>query len=205
MPYDPVDPASLEGEDLTSWYLRSPQEIEQQRQAAAQQRYNQFFYGDGSRDPPADDQAASGAYSSDQPPTFADTSGGVAPGLQKVSFVTPAGAAPDASCPTCHAPLPPSSPLPQPNWPSFPSGWNPVFPAWPMLRDMVGGGGGSKPPRKTPKQCEIQYDQDADVCRSPSLPIEPRDCWERAAERQRYCINGKGEVGWPPLIWPSER
>jgi hypothetical protein len=43
MPYNPVDPADLDGEDLTSWYLRSPQEIEQQRQAAAQQRYNDFF------------------------------------------------------------------------------------------------------------------------------------------------------------------
>jgi hypothetical protein len=47
MPYNPVDPANLEGEDLTNWYLRSPQEIEQQRQASAQQRYQDFFYGDG--------------------------------------------------------------------------------------------------------------------------------------------------------------
>jgi hypothetical protein len=38
MPYKPVDPADLEGDDLTNWYLRSPDDIEQQRQAAARQR-----------------------------------------------------------------------------------------------------------------------------------------------------------------------
>lgn len=43
MPYNPIDPASLEGDDLTSWYLRSPQEIEEQRNAAAQEQYNNFF------------------------------------------------------------------------------------------------------------------------------------------------------------------
>ncbi|MDB5476530.1 MAG: repeat protein [Phenylobacterium sp.] len=43
MPYSPVDPASLEGDDLTTWYLRSPEEIEQARQVAQAQAYNDFF------------------------------------------------------------------------------------------------------------------------------------------------------------------
>jgi hypothetical protein len=43
MPYNPVDPADLKGDELTNWYLRSPDEIEQQRQAAAQRRYDDFF------------------------------------------------------------------------------------------------------------------------------------------------------------------
>jgi hypothetical protein len=42
MPY-PVDPASLEGDELEQWYRRSPQEIEKERQAVAAQRYRDFF------------------------------------------------------------------------------------------------------------------------------------------------------------------
>jgi hypothetical protein len=38
-----IDPARLDGDALTQWYLRSPAEIEQERQAAAAQRYADFF------------------------------------------------------------------------------------------------------------------------------------------------------------------
>lgn len=50
MPDGPIDPATLEGDDLTRWYLRSPEEIEQERQAAAAQRYRSFF-GQAEPDP----------------------------------------------------------------------------------------------------------------------------------------------------------
>lgn len=40
---EPVDPASLDGEALTQWYTRSPDEIEQARQQAYARRYNAFF------------------------------------------------------------------------------------------------------------------------------------------------------------------
>lgn len=40
-----VDPSRLQGEALKKWYLRSPAEIEQERQAAAERRYNEFFGG----------------------------------------------------------------------------------------------------------------------------------------------------------------
>jgi hypothetical protein len=43
MAYGEIDPARLEGNALTSWYLRSPTDIEQERQAAATQRYADFF------------------------------------------------------------------------------------------------------------------------------------------------------------------
>lgn len=43
MPDSPIDPASLEGDALTRWYLRSPADIEQERQAATAQRYQGFF------------------------------------------------------------------------------------------------------------------------------------------------------------------
>lgn len=46
-----IDPARLEGERLRRWYLRSPDEIERERQAAAEQRHASFFEGsqDGSQ------------------------------------------------------------------------------------------------------------------------------------------------------------
>lgn len=40
---DPVDPESLEGDALTQWYRRSPDEIEQARQKAFAQHYDDFF------------------------------------------------------------------------------------------------------------------------------------------------------------------
>ncbi len=45
---DPIDPSTLEGEDLDRWYRRSPEDIERDRQAAADQRYDNFFGADQS-------------------------------------------------------------------------------------------------------------------------------------------------------------
>jgi hypothetical protein len=42
MPY-PIDPASLEGDELDRWYRRSPQEIERERQIASARQYAAFF------------------------------------------------------------------------------------------------------------------------------------------------------------------
>jgi hypothetical protein len=46
-----IDPGSLEGDALVRWYQRSPAEIEQERQAAAARRYQDFFYGRTHSDP----------------------------------------------------------------------------------------------------------------------------------------------------------
>jgi hypothetical protein len=50
MAYGQIDPAQLDGDALTQWYLRSPDEIEQERQEAAAQRYRDFFGGNGGAD-----------------------------------------------------------------------------------------------------------------------------------------------------------
>jgi hypothetical protein len=50
MPDGSIDVGSLEGDELTRWYLRSPADIEQERQAAAAKRY-QDFYGASGTDP----------------------------------------------------------------------------------------------------------------------------------------------------------
>jgi hypothetical protein len=46
-----IDPGRLQGDELTRWYLRSPAEIEQERQAAATRRYQDFFHGPLGTDP----------------------------------------------------------------------------------------------------------------------------------------------------------
>jgi RHS repeat-associated protein len=53
---------------------------------------------------------------------------------------------------------------------------------------------------KSPKQCEIQYDNDSEICRYLPTNGARGRCWESAAERQAHCIQTNGEVGWPPLI-----
>ena len=40
-----IDPGSLEGDALRQWYLRSPADLERERQEAAARRYQDFFYG----------------------------------------------------------------------------------------------------------------------------------------------------------------
>src|SRR5258706_5230 len=46
-----IDPGSLKGKALTQWYLRSPADVERQRQEAAARRYQEFFYGGPGNDP----------------------------------------------------------------------------------------------------------------------------------------------------------
>jgi hypothetical protein len=45
MAFGQIDPARLQGDALTQWYLRSPDDIEQERQEAASERYRAFFGG----------------------------------------------------------------------------------------------------------------------------------------------------------------
>ena len=45
MAYGQIDPARLNGDALTRWYLRSPADIEQEQRAAAAQKYDSFFGG----------------------------------------------------------------------------------------------------------------------------------------------------------------
>lgn len=46
------DPAELTGDALRRWYLRSPEEIEDARQTAADARYTAFFEGSPSAEAP---------------------------------------------------------------------------------------------------------------------------------------------------------
>jgi hypothetical protein len=43
MAHKPVDPGTLEGDELEAWYRRTPDELEEERRLSADQTYNEFF------------------------------------------------------------------------------------------------------------------------------------------------------------------
>jgi hypothetical protein len=51
-----VDPAKLEGEAFEQWYRRTPEELEEERRLAEQDRYDEFFGPFGSGDTQGQDQ-----------------------------------------------------------------------------------------------------------------------------------------------------
>lgn len=67
MPDGSIDVGSLEGDALTRWYLRSPAEIEQEREDAAAKRYQDFFSRPSGADPDA-------GFSGEAPATDRDVS-----------------------------------------------------------------------------------------------------------------------------------
>src|SRR4051812_25607009 len=68
-----TDPASLQGDALAQWYLRSPADVERQRQAAAAQRYQDFFHGGAGNAPDRGFGREVPASSQDIDPGFAMT------------------------------------------------------------------------------------------------------------------------------------
>jgi hypothetical protein len=70
VPDGSIDVGSLEGDALTRWYLRSPADIEQERQAAAAKRY-QDFYGPSGTDPDAGSAREIASMDHDVDPGFA--------------------------------------------------------------------------------------------------------------------------------------
>jgi len=210
MDWSPVDPSSLEGNDLTRWYLRSPDEIEQQRQTGQAQRHNEFFGRTAPTSPPATSPALAyqdPSVTTGDGPTWEvngtnswrrqdrqayKPSAEVQPGLFGLAVAQGVAAPGIANCPTCHGrglPVPPVLPFPFP-----------FLPGGPFFRDTPSTpSGGGSPKRRFP-QCEVQYDEDTEICGGLSTPVARGKCRESASERQAYCLNHDGEVGWPPLL-----
>lgn len=75
MAYRRVDPAELEGEELETWYRRTPDEIEEERRLRADQAYDEFFGGRwqeakapvAPRPPPARPEVLGGALRPGEP------------------------------------------------------------------------------------------------------------------------------------------
>lgn len=227
MAYGQIDPARLDGDALTRWYLRSPADIEQEQQAAAAQKYNAFFgplrdgsQGDEPRTGPAPNTGMSWNTSDagqsdaqDADPTSLPNASPPGPydlyqpdSINSGHYQLAAATIPGfwghwtvPSCANCHGYTPGTLP---------PAGGH--FPFPPNYSPRSGGSDGSGGPPSSsggrgsagsnPPQCAIQYDNDSAICRRLPNPGARGRCWESAAEREAYCIRSKGEVRFPPLI-----
>ncbi|SRR5258706_16229824 len=190
MAYGQIDPARLDGDALARWYLRSPADIQDERQAAAAQRYADFF-GDA-REPPNGWDSASADRSS---PALDSAHFGQT-GVQQVGYGASLGdgvyhpdedsvqkapvAATVWSCPSCHVPLP----LPPQ-----------LQPLAPLLRNIPPSSGGASGRQWSDKpQCDQQFINDRQICQQTKSP----KCWENQMERLAEC-NRTDLIGKPPL------
>jgi hypothetical protein len=188
--YGQTDPARLDGDALTRWYLRSPADIEDERQAAAAQRYAEFFGNAGqpsdeqnntSADQPSPDHDGAQFGQSGLPPV--DYGDGLDDGVyrpdQDDAQITPT-AATAWTCPTCHGNLP------------LPPQWQPLQP---LLRDIPPSFGGSSRGEWSDKpQCNQQFEIDRNICQT----AKSYKCWENQNKRLAHC-SPTGEVGIPKL------
>jgi hypothetical protein len=214
MAFGQIDPARLEGDALTSWYLRSPAEIAEERRKASEQAYNAFFdqSGETQADPQtADDHASATSADAVQPMwrqvgpnrwRSDSTVPGRPPQGENISpdgsYQLAAAASPGFwdywgyhGCQNCHGYTPQTLP---------PVGGHGLFP--PNYSPRIGGGsGGSSPEPRREKypQCEMQERQDRGICAQ--QPTEPAKavCNASATERRAWCDNHQGEIGTPRL------
>lgn len=208
MAYGQIDPARLDGDALTRWYLRSPTDIEDERQAEAAQRYADFFG--------APDQRANETDGSSGDQLSPDPKGSLRgqDGLQHQAFLgglndgvyhpgqgevqsTLAASSP-WNCSTCHAPLPLPPLLPLPPQ---------LQPLVPLLRSIPPPWGGPAPEPRRDKypQCETQERQDRGICAQ--QPTEPAKavCNASATDRRVWCDEHQGEIGFPDLTTAKRR
>jgi len=211
MAFGQIDPARLEGDALTRWYLRSPADIEEERRQAASRAYDAFFSQPEDTQPGGGSEAAStpAAASEDTGSTTADLtwrqigpnrfkgepasqstpiSGANTSGVQLAAATFPAwGRWPVIGCTNCHDPqtgdlLPGISPGPRP----------------PMFSPRDGGAGGGSSPRRgewsDKPQCNQQFETDRRICQAAKSP----QCWENSNKRLGVC-DRTDAVGTPKL------
>ncbi len=187
-----IDPARLAGEALTRWYLRSPADIERERQAAAAQNYDDFF-GGSDRTANQQDRTSIEQSSSDLdgPQSAQDgvrrwgLGGSLGDGVYRPAqggVEKSAVAANVGNCVGCHQGLPP---VPVP------------LPLVPLFRGIpsFSSSGGAPDDRK---QCEIQDRNDRRICGRQSFPQDKAICHASASVRWKNCLR-TGDIGDPPL------
>jgi hypothetical protein len=193
MAYGQIDPARLAGEALTRWYLRSPADVERERQAAAAQNYHDFF---GGADCTANQQDGTSIEQSssdlDGPQSAQEGVGRWGPGGSLEDGVyrpaqdgieKSAVAANVGNCVGCHQGLPPV-PVPLPLVPLFRG--TPSFPS-------------SGQPHDDRKQCEMQDRNDRGICYQQPTNRAKAVCNQMATKRREYC-DRTGIIGEPNLF-----
>lgn len=95
-------------------------------------------------------------------------------------------------CVSCHGRVRP--PMPGIPWSPFPPPRDP-----PVSRDTPKDPP-ARGPKEAPKQCDVQHDNDTEICvRQPNSTARAM-CHSSAMERYSWCKRTGGEVGWPELF-----
>jgi len=204
--FSPIDPSRLQGEALDRWYVRSPYEVQQERQAAHTQKYDAFFRRSEPADPPTtlpdrtnQDFSATGRtwrtrgtnrWRDQDQSTYAPAEDPQSGRFQLVAASQPAAAPGIANCPTCHGRVPPLPPFPF----SF-------LPGGPFFRDVpsVPSGGGSQPDPRDKKECDRQLESDTEICGSLRRRDDIAICRATASDRYAHCRRPDGTIGFPHL------
>ena len=193
-----IDPARLEGDALTRWYLRSPTEIEEERHQTSNHEYNTFFsrpferssFQEHSHDqkgrlneylPVSRMRPVEGDWLAAQ----VDAKSGSPPRQFR-----PVPTAPRRfwdywgfqGCQNCHGYKPGTLP--------------PILS--PRSGDGSGGYGNSarRGEWSDRPQCNLQFESDRKICQAAKSPR----CWENQTKRLGHC-SATGEVGTPPLTF----
>jgi hypothetical protein len=199
MAFGQIDPARLEGDALRRWYLRSPDEIEEERRKKTEQSYNAFYNGlEGLREPELGSEYAD--TNTTEPPQQHRSAGyriaantASPPPAAQGQFPKPQ--ARPKVCDTCHDVLPPLWPNP---WLPPPIGTFPVPPGvLPSFRR--GSSGGASSPDGGKKECEIQERRDRAICARQPEQLDKALCYESAFKRRAYCDRRDGTIGHPAL------
>lgn len=218
MAYSPVDPMSLQGEALRRWYIRSPNDIEEERRRAHAQRFEAFF-GGGRRPsqaptPKIHNQHSEALAVQASEPIWAsiDSSRWSSRPAPSLGFNANEGRVPNrigshgaSRSGACQSAKGWAAPKGGVNCVSCHGRIAPQVPSpfpWtnpPATRNMLQTPP-ADPPRGPPKQCEIQNARDTEICTRQPNPTARAMCHESASERLQYCIKTKGEVGHPRLF-----
>jgi hypothetical protein len=213
MAFGQVDPARLEGEALRRWYLRSPDDTEDERKRAATMAYDNFFShpraGRTSHAAAKADEQGDRPYEVDWNTAGPNRWRGMAaksntaPKAQRHSVhdgqVQLAAAAPRGfwdywgfrGCQNCHGYTPGTLP-PIGGHSPYPPGYSP--------RSGNPGGSSSQPRKDKHPQCEMQERQDRGVCAQQPTERTKAVCNETATERRVWCDSHDGEIGKPRLF-----
>lgn len=177
-----IDPARLDGDALTNWYLRSPTDIERERQDAANRAYDDFF-GNSEREtlPQKHPDERLPLGNLDGQPRGSYQLASATGGLWSVI----------PYCANCHGGQPGAVP---------PAGGVSPFP--PFFSPRTGGFGGQSPEphRDLYPQCEMQERSDRNICYQQPTPPAKAVCNESATRRRVFCEDNKGELGSPDLF-----
>jgi hypothetical protein len=215
MTFGQVDPARLQGEALRRWYLRTPDEIEAERAATAEDAYKRFFSLPNSGAASDLDSAmkgtaapasgrltvggASASFGPDQdyrvggPEPLSSGAGGRASPYVQVAATSPGfwDYWSQRGCANCHGYTPGTLP---------PIGGHlPLPPGYSPRSGRSDRQGGTQPDRRDKRECEQQLESDTEICGRLPRRDDIAICRATASDRYAYCRRPDGTIGFPHL------